>query len=106
MEVLQPYLAAHPDSAIGVNLKACNHYRLYNSKAAETELKSLKHLATSDLSFGKDVVLHNTVVFRNGDSALQILPALVDVIPEARINLCIYYLKKREFTHLKSNFIL
>jgi intraflagellar transport protein 56 len=33
-------------------------------------------------------------VFRNGDSALQILPALVDVIPEARMNLCIYYLKK------------
>jgi intraflagellar transport protein 56 len=88
-------------------LKACNHYRLYNSKAAENELKSLKHLATSDLSFGKDIVLHNTVsisymslmksfqvVFRSGDGALQILPALVDVIPEARMNLCIYHLKK------------
>ncbi|KAI6183734.1 Tetratricopeptide repeat protein 26 [Aphelenchoides bicaudatus] len=94
MEVLQPYLAAHPESAIAVNLKACNHYRLYNSKAAETELKALKNLATSDSSFGKDIVLHNTVVFRNGDSALQILPALLDVIPEARMNLCIYYLKK------------
>ncbi|KAI6218347.1 Tetratricopeptide repeat protein 26 [Aphelenchoides fujianensis] len=96
MEVLQPYLNAHSDSAIAVNLKACNHYRLYNSKQAESELKSLRHLATSDASFGKDIVLHNTVVFRNGDAALQVLPALVDVIPEARMNLCIYHLKKND----------
>ncbi|KAI6197269.1 Tetratricopeptide repeat protein 26 [Aphelenchoides besseyi] len=95
-EVLQPYLNAHPDSAIAVNLKACNHYRLYNSKAAENELKSLRHLATSEANFGKDIVLHNTVVFRNGDAALQVLPALVDVIPEARMNLCIYHLKKND----------
>ncbi|KAI6172348.1 Tetratricopeptide repeat protein 26 [Aphelenchoides besseyi] len=91
MEVLQPYLNAHPDSAIAVNLKACNHYRLYNSKAAENELKSLRHLATSEANFGKDIV-----VFRNGDAALQVLPALVDVIPEARMNLCIYHLKKND----------
>jgi hypothetical protein len=34
-EVLAGYLQHFPDSAIGVNLKACNHYRLYNGKAAE-----------------------------------------------------------------------
>ncbi len=34
------------------------------------------------------------VVFQNGESALQILPPLVDVIPEARLNLVIYYLKQ------------
>jgi intraflagellar transport protein 56 len=35
-------------------------------------------------------------VFRNGDNALQILPPLLDVIPEARLNLVIYYLRNEE----------
>ena len=34
------------------------------------------------------------VVFRNGEGALQTLPPLIDVIPEARLNLVIYYLKQ------------
>ena len=41
LEILAVYLQAHPDSAIGVNLKACNHFRLYNGKAAEAELRLL-----------------------------------------------------------------
>ena len=34
------------------------------------------------------------VVFRGGEGALQCLPPLIDVIPEARLNLVIYYLKQ------------
>lgn len=41
LEILAVYLQAFPDSQIGVNLKACNHFRLYNGKAAEAELKVL-----------------------------------------------------------------
>ena len=33
------------------------------------------------------------MVFRGGENALQTLPPLIDVIPEARLNLVIYYLK-------------
>lgn len=36
------------------------------------------------------------MVFRNGDNALQILPPLLDIIPEARLNLVIYYLRNEE----------
>ena len=32
-------------------------------------------------------------MFRSGENALQVLPPLIDVIPEARLNLVIYYLK-------------
>ncbi len=39
---------------------------------------------------------HNLVVFRNGENALQVLPPLLDIIPEARLNLVIYYLKHGE----------
>lgn len=35
-------------------------------------------------------------MFRGGENALQVLPPLVDVIPEARLNLVIYYLKHEQ----------
>ena len=41
LEILAVYLQAHPNSAVAINLKACNHFRLYNGKAAEVELKGL-----------------------------------------------------------------
>ena len=53
-------------------------------------------MAESELNFAKDLILHNSVVFRNGESALQVLPSLVDVVPEARRNLTVYYLKKQD----------
>ena len=32
-------------------------------------------------------------MFRNGEGALQVLPPLLGVIPEAKLNLAIYHLK-------------
>lgn len=93
-EVLAVYLQHYPDSAIAVNLKACNHFRLYNGKAAEGELKTLQETASPSFSFAIDLIKHNLVVFRGGEGALQVLPPLVDVIPEARLNLVIYYLRQ------------
>ncbi len=40
-EILSLYLQKHPDSVIATNLKACNYFRLYHGKAAETEIKTL-----------------------------------------------------------------
>jgi intraflagellar transport protein 56 len=85
LEILAVYLQAHPDSAIGVNLKACNHFRLYNGKAAETELKVLVDKGVN--LQGNELVRHNMVVFSNGDQAQQVLPGLAETIPEARLNL-------------------
>ncbi|CAG0913187.1 unnamed protein product [Notodromas monacha] len=95
-EMLQTYLQQYPDSLTAVNLKACNHFRLYNGKAAEAELKALKDACSPNFRFGDDLIKHNLVVFRNGEGALQVLPGLVDVIPEARLNLVIYHLKQDE----------
>lgn len=36
------------------------------------------------------------VVFREGEGALQVLPGLVDILPEARLNLVIYNLRQGE----------
>ena len=40
-QVLAVYLQHYPTSVIAMNLKACNHFKLYNGKAAEQELKTL-----------------------------------------------------------------
>lgn len=97
LDVLNLYLHIYPNSAIAINLKACNHYRLYNGQAAETELKVLIDLHRATYNIETDIVKHNLVVFRNGEDALQVLPPMVDVgIPEARLNLVIYHLRHEQ----------
>uniref|UniRef100_A0A674E4C4 Intraflagellar transport protein 56 n=1 Tax=Salmo trutta TaxID=8032 RepID=A0A674E4C4_SALTR len=93
-EVLAVYLQSIPESTIALNLKACNHFRLYNGKAAEAELKNLIDISSCSFEFAKELIRHNLVVFRGGEGALQVLPPLIDVISEARLNLVIYYLRQ------------
>uniref|UniRef100_A0A8C7QW53 Intraflagellar transport protein 56 n=1 Tax=Oncorhynchus mykiss TaxID=8022 RepID=A0A8C7QW53_ONCMY len=58
------------------------------------ELKNLIDISSSSFEFAKELIRHNLVVFRSGEGALQVLPALIDVITEARLNLVIYYLRQ------------
>ncbi|KAH8060651.1 hypothetical protein JL722_4764 [Aureococcus anophagefferens] len=59
--------------------------------AAEAELKVLADQGHALQA--NDLIRHNRVVFSQGEGALQVLPALGDFIPEARLNLVIYYLR-------------
>uniref|UniRef100_A0A061QZQ4 Tetratricopeptide repeat protein 26 n=1 Tax=Tetraselmis sp. GSL018 TaxID=582737 RepID=A0A061QZQ4_9CHLO len=95
LEILSVHLQTCPDSAFSLNLKACNHFRLYNGKAAEAELKPLKDLTDSECG-DNELIRHNLVVFRNGENALTVLPRMVDMIPEARLNLVIYHLRNND----------
>lgn len=93
LDCLNPYLAVHPRSPMAVNLKACNHYKLFSTgKGAEEDLKALQD-ADGLTEAAKALIAHNRVVFRGGEGALQVLPPLVDVIPEARLNLVIFHLR-------------
>ena len=96
LEILAAYLQAHPDSSVALNLKACNQFRLYDGKAAEAELAPLTKEALSVDKIESKLVRHNMVVFQNGERALQILPPLVGVVPEARLNLVIYHMHMGE----------
>ncbi|KAL3161442.1 hypothetical protein ABBQ32_010328 [Trebouxia sp. C0010 RCD-2024] len=91
-EALEGYLQQHPTSAAAVNLKACNLFKLYHGKAAEAEVKALELKGVSPE--GSDLIRHNLVVFREGQGALQVLPDMLEVCPEARINLAVHYLKQ------------
>ncbi|EGD72542.1 TTC26 protein [Salpingoeca rosetta] len=95
-EIINVYLMSFPDSAIALNLKACNHFRLYNGKAAEQELMTLKEKASLSFEFAQDLIKHNLVVFRDGEGALQVWSKLLDVIPEARLNLVIFFLRQND----------
>lgn len=68
---------------------------MYNGKAAENELRPLAELSGGS-HLENDLIRHNLVVFRNGESALQVLPPLGDVPPEARLNLVIHHLRHGE----------
>jgi intraflagellar transport protein 56 len=89
LEILAVYLQSFPDSPMALNLKACNHFRLYNGKAAEAELKVLSDKGVNIQA--NELIRHNLVVFSNGEHALQVLPGLVDSVPEARLNLVSFF---------------
>ena len=67
-------------------------FRLCNGKAALEVLDSCREKTKEE----NDLIRHNIVVFSDGQKALQVLPPLVDIIPEARLNLAIYYLNHGE----------
>lgn len=60
-EVVSVYLQHHPDSVVATNLKACNHFRLYNGKAAEQEFKVMMEKSSPHFHFAEDLIKHNLV---------------------------------------------
>ncbi len=60
-------------------------------------MRTLIDASSPSFTYAKDLIRHNLVVFRSGEGALQVLPPLVDVLPEARLNLVIYHLKNGIF---------
>ena len=89
----------------------------------QAELKVLKDLASPSFTFAQDLLKHNMVyldslgcgpppalpslqllppqvIFRGGEGALQVLPPLLGMVPEARLNLAIYHLKHGECLRL------
>lgn len=91
-DVVAHYLAAFPTSPTAVNLLACNAFRLQDGAAAEAELRGLAD-ATRGRHVEHELIRHNLVAFQGGKNALQVLPALGDEPPEARLNLAIQHLR-------------
>jgi intraflagellar transport protein 56 len=94
IEVLSRYLQRFPNSLKAVNVKACNVYRLCDDGKAALEV--IETCCGKKAIRGNALLEHNAVVFQDGQRALHILPNLVGKVPEARLNLAIYYLKNNE----------
>ena len=92
--ILKHFSQVYSESYAAANLKACNYYCLFNGKVPENELKMFSDLPKAGSI--KELIRHNITVFSNGDKALQVLPSLIDIIPEARLNLGIFYLRHNQ----------
>ncbi len=94
---LQLYLNEHPDSLFATNLKACNLFQIASGKEAEEELLKLeKKYEGGNIYEDNDLLRHNLSVIRNGENALKIFPPLMELYPEAKLNLVIHYLRQGE----------
>lgn len=99
LDLVNHYLSLHKDSVIANNLKAAIEYNSTgNCKAAQSYLLQLQDMTKSGrLIEENDLLRHNMAVFDNDENAnsnkLKVFSNLLDIIPEARLNLIIYYLR-------------
>ena len=98
LEFLNKYLAKRPNSATAMNLRACSHFRLFDSQSAAQQLHELSERLAGSALPSPPTIAHNNVVVRGGEDALQTLPPLVDIVPEARFNLVVYHLSSGGLT--------
>lgn len=100
-QLLGLYLRHYPDSAMALNLKACIMFKMA-SGGARSALMELKKVSEEDgdhnLSYipscTSSLIGHNMAVFSNDEHGLESFSLLLEEIPEARMNLAIYYLRK------------
>ncbi|CAI2343379.1 unnamed protein product [Caenorhabditis sp. 36 PRJEB53466] len=104
------YLRSFPNSPFAKNLLLAVVYRTITSK---TNLEEKSELAKNLVQDGKtlapemeallkkrlypeieNICKHNLVLFKNCETALQVLPSLMKHVPEARLNLILYHLNK------------
>jgi intraflagellar transport protein 56 len=102
LDLVNHYLTIHKDSVVANNPKAAIEYNSTgNDKAAQTYIQSLqdmcKNNTANNLVEDSDLLRHNMAVFDNEESSnsnkLKVFSNLVDIIPEAKLNLIIYYLR-------------
>ncbi|KAL0217571.1 hypothetical protein RCL1_008152 [Eukaryota sp. TZLM3-RCL] len=119
IQTLTPYLRAYPSSLFAMNIRACCAFKLYTGEAALQEVSPLLELlgVTDTIDGYLDyfnsllnsnqstaqllqhaILFHNIVVFKNGEGALRVLPKLIHDVPEARLNLAIFYLKAGDYS--------
>lgn len=92
------YLAVNSDSAVGLNLKACDYFRLFSPDVAESQLLQIRKFASASYNFVDSLIQHNLVVFHSGEDGFTILPKLVDSLPEAKFNLALLYMMQNNCT--------
>lgn len=93
-DFVDQYLAVNSDSAVALNLKACDYLRTFGADTAESQLLQIKKFSSSSYSFVESLLQHNLVVFHNGLDGFTTLPKIVDHFPEARFNLILLYMRE------------
>ncbi|GMT14436.1 hypothetical protein PFISCL1PPCAC_5733, partial [Pristionchus fissidentatus] len=90
-DTLKEFMKVCPDSPAALNLYNCIKFR--SNKPVNMDITSLSTLYPSARLLFK----HNHVIFTGGTNALQVLPTLIDDVPEALLNLTIYHLNRDDY---------
>lgn len=107
LDLVNHYLAINKDSIVANNLKAAIEYNSTgNDRQAKSYLLDLQNMSksSSNIIEENDLLKHNMAVFDNEEtsasnsSKLKVFSSLVDIIPEAKLNLIIYYLRNDQVT--------
>lgn len=93
-EAVDQYLTINSDSAVALNLKSCDYLRLFDPSTAESQLLQIRKFSSATYGFVDGLIEHNLCIFHNGDDAFTILPKLIGVVPEAKFNLAIMYMRE------------
>jgi intraflagellar transport protein 56 len=112
-ESVDLYLSENSDSAVALNLKSCDYFRLFGQEIAESQLLQIRKFSSAAYDFVDTLVTHNLCIFANGVDGFTILPKLVQALPEARYNLAVLYMREnnpteahevlRDFTPIQLN---
>jgi intraflagellar transport protein 56 len=97
-ESVDQYLAQNSDSAVGLNLKACDYLRMFDADIAQSQILQIQKFSSASYTFINALIEHNLVVFHNGDDGFTVLPKLVASLPEARFNLALLYMRENNPT--------
>ena len=100
-ESLAAYLAVESDSGLALNLKACIMAEMLGREMAEAQLLQIGKFGSEVYGFMDAMIKNNMVVFSGGENGFDVLPSLVQVLPEARINLQILYARKGMFDEVR-----
>ena len=101
-EALATYLEVESDSGLALNLKACIMARMLGREMAEAQLLQIRKFGSEVYQFMDAMLQNNMVVFSDGENGFDVLPKLMSVLPEARINLQILYARKGMFKEAKT----
>lgn len=93
-ESVDQYLAVNSDSAVALNLKSCDYFRLFTPDIAESQLLQIRKYSSSSYSFIESLIRHNLCIFHDGIDGFTLLTPLVNSLHEARYNLCILYMRE------------
>ena len=100
LDLVKHYLENYRSSVVAQNLRAAIEYNSSgNYRAAQNIILSLQEYSKVDKVVENDDLLkHNMTVFDNDETSnnnnkFKVFSSLVDVVPEAKLNLIIYYLR-------------
>eukprot|EP00698_Gefionella_okellyi_P021570 TRINITY_DN7021_c0_g6_i1.p1 TRINITY_DN7021_c0_g6~~TRINITY_DN7021_c0_g6_i1.p1 ORF type:complete len:809 (+),score=183.29 TRINITY_DN7021_c0_g6_i1:79-2505(+) len=91
---LEVYAAEHPTSLISCNLKACVAY--VNASDPIAVLQTQFRLDNMEAISGKEHLELNIPVFKRDGSGLEAWSSLMEMFPEARLNMAVLHLQRGE----------